>query len=324
MSTQNTKVAVLNPIANLVLAPWNWIHQRGYLQGVFWAIMVCLISSMNDVFTRFAGTGLDSVQITFFRFFFSLVTLVPVMMLYSPRSFSTSHLGFHSIRSILLYGAIIAWTTGVTTTPLTVVSTLAQTTQLFVLIMAFVFLRERVGWQRSLATIAGFVGIIVTIQDPSSSSALLSFTEFNLGALWLLVAVIMFAASDILNKVMMTKSENTFTLMFYISLGTTLISIIPAYLVWQVPTMQELFWLVCLGAGANLILYCLLKAFAATEISAIAPYRYVELFFAAAFGYALFTEIPSTMTLLGAAIIIPSTLTIAIYETRKQKATAGS
>ena len=204
-------------------------------------------------------------------------------------------------------------------TPLTIVSVLAQTTQLFVLFMAFVFLREKVGWQRSLATMAGFVGIILTIQSPDSSSAFISLTELNYGALWLLIAVVMFAGSDILNKVMITKAENTLTMMFYISLGTTLISIIPAYLVWQAPTIQQLFWLLCLGAGANLILYCLLKAFTATDISAIAPYRYVELLFAAGFGYTLFSEIPNIMTLLGAAIIIPSTLIIAAHETRKLK-----
>ncbi len=317
MNRENTETNILNPLASL-LAPWYWIHQRGYLQGVFWAIMVCLVSSLNDVFTRLSGT-LDSTQITFFRFFFSLFLLVPVLFYYNPKAFKTTRIGFHSLRSVLLYGAIAAWTLGVTMTPLTIVSVLAQTTQLFVLFMALVFLREKVGWQRSLATMAGFIGIIITIQSPDSSSAFISLTELNYGALWLLIAVVMFAGSDILNKIMVTKAENTLTMMFYISLGTTLISIVPAYLVWQTPTIQQLFWLLCLGAGANLILYCLLKAFAATDISAIAPYRYVELLFAAGFGYTLFSEIPNIMTLLGAAIIIPSTLIIAVHETRKLK-----
>ena len=63
----------------------------------------------------------------------------------------------------------------------------------------------------------------------------------------------------------------------------------------------------------------MLKAFAATDISALAPYRYVELFFAGGFGFVLFGEIPTIMTLIGAAIIVPSTFTIAIYETNKQR-----
>lgn len=317
---------------------YRWVNERGYAQGVFWAVMVCLVSSLNDVFTRFAGSRLDFAQVAFFRFFFSTMTLLPVMLYFDRSSFITKKPGFQALRAILGYGAVACWVAGVSMTPLTIASIMAQTVGLFVLVMAYLILREKVGWQRSLATLAGMSGIIIILLAPKDQTsftlealasydlplALQSLTnQSNYGIFFLLGASIMFAASDILNKIMVSQ-DPPLTMLFYFAVGTMIIGLIPAILVWQIPTVTETLWLFCLGAGANLILYCLLKAFAATDISALQPYRYVEIFFATGFGFALFGELPTIMILLGAAIIIPSTFTIAIYETRKNKSQKAS
>ncbi len=322
----------LNPVVSLpaliwqtFVNTWGWLNQKGYLQGVFWAIMICVVSSTNDTLMKLTGSRLEGLQVAFFRFFFSMITLLPFMLYKGAHVFKTPRPGFHSLRAILGYVAVVCWCIGVAITPLSATSLLAQTTPLFTLPMAFLILREKVGWQRVVATIAGFVGILVILQSPGQWINFLSLTEVNItdvnmGAIWLLAAAVFFAASDILNKIMVGTDEHPLTMLFYFAAGTTLIGIIPAYIVWQTPTISELFWLLCLGGGANMILYCILKAFAATDISAIMPYRYVEILVACMFGFVLFGEIPTIMTLLGAAIIVPATLTIAIYEIRKQKA----
>ena len=82
--------------------------------------------------------------------------------------------------------------------------------------------------------------------------------------------------------------------------------------------VTKLFFLLLLGAGGNLILFCLLKAFAATDVSALQPFRYAELVVSAAFGFVIFNELPTMNTLMGAAIIVPATFYIAYIETHKQ------
>lgn len=300
----------------------SWFLKPGYFQGVFWICMVCLTSSLNDVLMRQTGSRLPSMEVAFFRFFFSLLTLMPIMISKGVTAFKTERAGFHTLRAVLGFGAVAFWCTGVAMTPLAIVSTLALTVPIFVLPMAVAFLRENVGWQRTAATLAGFAGIFVIISGTSGTQGLLeSFKELNNGTLFLIAAAILFALSDILNKKMVVK-ESDLTMLFYFAFGTTLCGILPAYYVWTQPTMTELAYLLALGAGGNLILFFLLKAFAATDVSALAPYRYVELFFATAFGFVLYQEVPSFMTLIGAAIIIPSTFAIAYYEThlaRKKK-----
>ncbi|MBN9343754.1 MAG: hypothetical protein BGO76_01320 [Caedibacter sp. 38-128] len=296
----------------------NWFARKGYLQGVFWIVLVCLISNLNDILMRLAGTRLPSMQISFFRFFFAFLTLIPFMIVRGKEAFMTAQPGFHLLRAILGFGAVAFWCTGVGKAPLAVVSTIALTVPIFVLPMAFLLLKENVGWQRTTATLAGFAGILVIIKGTAGEEALLSsLYHLDNGSVFLIAAAILFALSDILNK-KMVHQESPLTMLFYFAAGTSLLGAIPAAMVWETPTLTELLYLFCLGAGGNLILYFLLKAFAATDVSALAPYRYVELIFATFFGYILFHEIPTEMTLLGAAIIVPSTFAIAYYETRQQ------
>lgn len=295
---------------------FRWLNDSGYPQGVFWALLVCVISASNDVLMRLTGERLGGMQVAFFRFFFATLTLLPFMLYRGKEAFVTQHPILHAFRAILGFGAVACWCYGVTLVPLTTATTLSLTVPLFVLPMAYFFLKEKVGLPRTLATLAGFAGILVIVQP--------STTDFNAGALVLLASATMFAMSDILNK-KMVGGESPYTMLFYFAAGTTIAGAIPAYLVWQSPTLHELGLLALLGIGGNLILFCLLKAFKATEVSALAPIRYVELIISGLLGFIVFSELPHLTTLLGALIIVPSTLAITYYEThQRKKSTEGT
>jgi len=290
----------------------GWLNQKGYRQGLFWALLVCLISCLNDVMVKLAGSRLDPAQVAFFRFFFSTLTLLPFMVPLGKKAFQTTHLNVHAIRSLLLFLAVAPWCYGVIALPLTLATTISFTTPLFVLVLAAIFLKESVGWQRALATFAGFLGILVSFHP--------TLEGFNLMALVLVASTLMFATLDIINKKLLIADEGMLSMLFYSALGTAILAAPLAFWHWQTPTVYELFCLITLGGGANLILFCLLKAFAATDVSALQPVRYVELLFSVFFGLVLFREIPTWSTLIGAAIIIPATLYIAYVETHQRRA----
>ncbi|MFN7709857.1 MAG: DMT family transporter [Holosporales bacterium] len=297
----------------------SWFRSKGYLQGVFWILIVSLISNMNDILMRVLGHRLPPFEITFCRYFFAAFTLIPFMAKGGVAAFKTPYLKIHGLRSLLLFGAIACWATGVTMVPLAVVSTMALTVPLFVLPMAYVFLGETVGWQRTLATLAGFAGIMVVVTgEAGTTNWWHSFISGSNGTLYLLCAAVLFALSDIVNKKMVVQ-ESSLSMLFFIAIGTALIGLYPALQVWVHPTWREIGLLFLLGSGANLILFFLLKAFAATDVSALAPFRYAELIFASFFGFIFFSETLDQWHLLGMGIIIPSTFAIAYYETHKAK-----
>jgi S-adenosylmethionine uptake transporter len=138
------------------------------------------------------------------------------------------------------------------------------------------------------------------------------------GIIFLFMGAVLFALSDILNKKMLA-SESLFSLLFYFYLGTTLISFIPALLVWKQMNLEIVFYLLVQAIGGISILYCILKAADATEISSIAPYKYIELVFSIIIGYALFNEVIKISTIAGASLIIPGALLIAYYEINQER-----
>ena len=72
-----------------------------------------------------------------------------------------------------------------------------------------------------------------------------------------------------------------------------------------------------IGIGTMTGMICFVRAFSVGEANAIGPFEYVRLIYAGLIGYLLFGETIDTLTLVGGAIIVGSTLFIARDEVRK-------
>lgn len=278
------------------------------MRGAAWFVCVSIVSALNDALIKMTGLRLSGIEITFFRFFFSCVTLLPFMLRGGLGSFRTAHWGVHGVRSLFLFMAMAPWCYGIIALPLSLVTTLSFTTPLFVLALSAIFLKEVLGVHRIFATLLGFTGILVSAQPTFAMDS---------SALLLVLSTILFASLDIINKKLLIKDETLLSMLFFSAFGTMVLSFPFALLDWQTPTLSELSILFFLGIGANLILYCLLKAFSFADVSSLQPFRYVELLLSSALGFVLFGDIPASATLLGACLIVPATLYITWYEVKK-------
>lgn len=298
------------PVEALSTNPFSWFMRKGYPQGAFWAVMITLVSVTNDILMRFLGAGLDVIQISFFRFFFGMLAVIPLMLSHGTTLFKTSRPWMHFWRAILGVGAIGGACWSVNLMPLSDNTIIMSSQPFFFLPMAVIFLREKVDLSRWIAILIGFIGLLIMFQPGAEALRIVAIVP--------IAAAILFAMSDVVAKKMVT-TENTHTMLFYFAIGTTLITLVPAILVWQTPSLYQLAMLALLGIGGNLIQVCMIRAFSATEASALSPFRYVEFVFAALFGFVFFMEIPTMVTLAGASFIIAGTAYISYYETRKDR-----
>jgi len=290
------------------------MESNKYILGLFWFIMNLVMSVMNDVIVKTLGSRLPFAEVAFLRFLFGTLSLVPFILYYGKPCLKTSKASIHIVRGLLLFVAINMWSLGLNIVPIATVTVMSFTLPMFVLILAYIFLKEQVTWKLWTATVVGFIGIYI-ILTPSTQ-------KLNPFCLALVAAALMFATLDIINKKFIIQ-ETMLGMLFYSASVTTLLGIYPAHMVWVTPTYRELFLLSSLGIGSNAILYCILKAFSYVPASSVAPYRYLELLMSIFLGYILFGEVPEVNTYIGCAIIIPASLFIA-YEYMKPKLVLAS
>ncbi|HJK86440.1 MAG TPA: DMT family transporter [Candidatus Megaira endosymbiont of Nemacystus decipiens] len=278
-----------------------------YFRGVLWFILSTLSSSMNDVLSKYIGSHLGSYEITFFRFLFGTLTLIPFIIYYGTDTIKTRRSLIHFARGGFLFIGIAAWTYGLSIAPVTTATVVSFTIPIFVLILGVFFLNENIIWQRWFVTLFVFLGLLITLDTQSSN--------FNPKALIFVFAAICFAILDIINKKFVEK-ETTISMLFYSAIITAMLSLPFALMNWITPTAEDLILLFILGTSANLILFFLLKAFALVDATALAPYRYFELIISAFVAYLVFKETPTSSTIIGSLLIIPSTFFI-IYSENK-------
>lgn len=281
------------------------INIRSYLIGIGWFILSLFTSSINDITSKYVGLRVHSFEIGFFRFLFSTITLIPFVIYYGKNTLNTSNFSVHLLRGVLLFISMTSWIFGLNTVYITTATVLSFAVPLFILILAPFFLNENIIWQRCVVTIVGFIGIVVTLSPQSS--------DFKPASLIFILASLGFAILDIINKKILIK-ESIISMLLYSSFITTLLAIPPTIYFWKNPTFDELTLCFIIGCNTNVMCYFILKAFSIIEVTATAPYRYLELMISTILSYLILNEIPQNTTLYGALIIIPCTLFIIYSE----------
>ena len=289
-----------------------------YWQGIMFFFCQMFVSCINDIISKFMGQRLSAFEVTFFRFFFGLITLLPFVIAQGKSAFKTNQFFLNIVRGIFGAVSFFLYIYSVIKLPLAEVVTILWTIPLFSLILSKIFLRENVTSFRWIATLIGFIGLtVVTTLNPDN--------EFRFNILYCIPigAAFLFALQDILIKKMVKAEESRVTMLFYFALITSIVTFPSACKVWLTPTLFELTILFLLGLGGNLIQYFIFKAFSLVDVSAVAPYRYLELLISAFLAFIFFLEIPGKNVYIGALILIPCTFYLGYSENRRKKRARG-
>ena len=279
-----------------------------YFIGISWFVLSLAISSVNDIIGKYVSANIPPLETAFFRFLFGTFSLIPFILYKGLKSIKTSRPTLHFIRGLFLAVAIFLWIKGLSSSQVTTATIISFTIPIFILILAPIFLGEKVSIKLWIATIVGLIGIIITL-NPGDFN-------FNTDSLLFVIATMLFASLDIMNKKYIIK-ESMLSMLFYSSLVTVILALFPILInwrMWQTPKITDLFYLMVLGIGSNAILYCLLKAFRLVKASSVAPFRYLELLFSLGFGYVVFNDLPGYTAYIGASLIIPCSLYITLQQ----------
>ena len=89
---------------------------------------------------------------------------------------------------------------------------------------------------------------------------------------------------------------------------------------WVPPQPTHYLWFLLLAAVGALAQICLTKAVVHAELSALQPFEFLALIWAAVLGFILFAEVPEIPVFEGGALIVLAASYIVHRETMHQKA----
>lgn len=294
------------------------------LAAVGFALFNALMLSGMSLFAKLLREYFGAFEVTFFRNIVSLVALF-AWLFFARKLYilKTDRPLSHMLRSLIGTIGIVLGAQALGMMPLAETTILLFTSPLFVVLMSYPVLGERVGIYRLSAVFIGFIGVII-MASPSGSAQALPLLGIITGLCWGLSSGMV----DICLR-WIGKTENATTTTFYF----TLFGAIVCGMHWPFAEVQPggFSWnsaLLIAGLGATGLLSLLAKSqsFRLGEAATIAPISYTMIIWAMLFDYLLWDRIPTTNVLVGAAIIVGSNLFILYREitVKKRKAREGS
>jgi len=254
---------------------------------------------------RLASSTLAFTEIAFFRNFFGLVVLLPIILRPGPPFPRTKYFGRYFIRTSIGLASMLCafWVIG--HLPLSQAISLSYSAPIFVTVGAVILLNETVRIRRWFAVTAGFVGVLVIMRPWGSA--------FNAAMLVAVLAAALSAMASIQNK-QLSQLDTPDTVVLYTYLFWVPMSLLPALPHWQWPDMLGWLWLAGTGIFGTFGQLLWVRALRIGEVSALQPISFTQLPVVVLFGWWLFDESPDRWTLLGAAIILIANAYIARRE----------
>jgi drug/metabolite transporter (DMT)-like permease len=193
--------------------------------------------------------------------------------------------------------------------PLAEATLLQYTNPLWAAALAAVVLGERVGAREALALAAGLAGVVLVV-GPGLAHARGAGVGAWAAAVGLLGAVCSAAAYVVIRR--MGAAEDARRVTLYLPLVTVPATLPTALPGWVWPTSRE--WLVLAGIGAStqLAQTYMTRGLQRERAARATAVGYLQLVFAAAWGWLAFGDRPGVWTAAGAATIVAGTLALAL------------
>jgi drug/metabolite transporter (DMT)-like permease len=240
-------------------------------------------------------------------------TLIVIALL-SPRlktAARTRHPWLQLLRACFMLGATSLFFTAISQLGLAEAAALMEINPMLITLGAALFLHERVGAHRAAGIGAALIGALIIIRPGSA--------VFVPAALLPLAGAACYAGFALVTR-FIGRHESTWTLLFYAGLPGALVLSLAVPAVWVAPDRTALGLMVAVAALGALGQFLVIRALTLAEASIVAPFSYAGLIFAAFWGWSVFSDIPDTATLAGAAVIVAAGLYVWYRETRRRRA----
>jgi drug/metabolite transporter (DMT)-like permease len=299
------------------------------VKGVSFLVLALLIFSLQNIAVKWIGGDYSVLEIVTFRSFIALPCTLLFFRYEGKRGLpTTQRYKLEYVRGFFLFLSYTTHFMGLAALPLADVESIRYSGPLMITFLSVVILGEKVGPRRWLALIVGFMGVLFIVKPGS--------TTFNMGSIFILISVLFYALNVMLTRKLQT-TDSSATMAYYSSLVYLVAAFVLAPLAivvgeipdahpsiaflfraWTMPTLLD--WVIMSGLGLVWAggMYCMARAYSLAQASVVAPFEYASLPINVMWGFVIWQEIPTLMTVAGAFLTLSSGMYI-LYRERRER-----
>lgn len=296
-------------VRHAAVLQWRVSRLPPTVRGLMWATAAGLAFAMLNTLMRRLTEDIGAFETQFLRYAMGLAVMLPLILRAGVARYIPHNITAQFTRGAVHTVGLVIWFHALPFITIADTTAIGFTTPIFIMLGAAWLFRERMRWERWLAAMIGFAGVLIVVA-PKVAGTGGGYT------LVMLASSPVFALSYLMTK-QLTRNERPEVIVAWQSISVALLSLPMAALHWTWPSPWH--WLAfvtcgCLGSAGH---YMLTRSFCVTDISATQSVKFLDLVWATVLGWLVFGDSPSRSTLAGGAVICASTLWIARREARR-------
>ena len=270
--------------------------QSAAMRGILWMVLCTGFQTCASGLVRKLSFDFGVFQLLLFFSSVSAMFLLPMAARLPKGSLAgvRTYAGLYASRGLLSFLGM--WTSFYAYSVLDIanVQSLLFTVPIFTILLASLILHEYVGFRGWVSCAIGLIGALIIVRP--------GYLPLNPGAMAALFSALAFAAANIvIRKLGTTESPVLITLAS--NLIIVPLAAIPAALDWVTPSLEQIPWILAMGALFMLAQLCLTYSIRAADARIVQSFNFLRLPWAVLIGWLLFSELPDLWTWVGAVVI---------------------
>ncbi|RTE64967.1 DMT family transporter [Amphritea opalescens] len=213
----------------------------------------------------------------------------------------TDRLGLNIFRNIFHFAGQYGWFLGIGALPLAEVFALEFTVPIWTLIIAAIFLKEKITLTKIVSVLLGMAGVLIIVQPGYAIVDPISFIVLG--------AAVCYAISHTATK-SLSASESAISILFYMCLIQLPIGLLLSIGNWSWPVGLQWLWLIIIGMTALSAHFCMAKAMQYAEVTKVITLDFLRLPLIALVGISLYAETFEISLVLGGALMFIANLVV--------------
>ncbi|MEM9425926.1 MAG: DMT family transporter [Pseudomonadota bacterium] len=282
------------------------------LQAAAWMTGAIVSFSSMAIAGRALSDDLSSFEMMMYRSFIGLAIILVVGMVFGKfGEVRVDRLKLHGLRNLCHFTGQNLWFTALPLITLAQVFALEFTSPIWVVVFAVIFAGEALTRARLIAVALGFVGAMMVARPGVGGDPY---------GLLLAAASAVFFAGSIVSTRVLTRTETTFGILFWLTVMQAVMGLITTGWDGQItwPSLANWPWVVVIGCAGLLAHTCLTNALSVAPAIVVTPMDFLRLPAITIIGAAFYAEPFNLWVLLGAALIFAGNYANVWSETRSK------